>query len=156
YANRKGFSKHHPALPLFTEEDARRSLRLFEPCAYGEEVEVAPGVHVTLRPAGHILGSATVTLRLDGLGGRRVVFSGDLGRPRHPLLRPPAPVGEADVVVVESTYGDRRHDDAGAIERFADVIGRTARRGGTVLIPAFAVDRTEVILYHLRGLIGEG
>ncbi|HET9611619.1 MAG TPA: MBL fold metallo-hydrolase [Acidimicrobiales bacterium] len=156
YANRKGFSKHHPARPLYTEEDARWCLRQFETHPFGDEVEVAAGVHLTLRPAGHILGSATVSLRLDGPPARRLVFSGDLGRPAHPILQPPAPVGAADVVVVESTYGDRRHDDAGAVERFAAVISRTAQRGGTVLIPAFAVDRTEVVLLHLRRLIGEG
>jgi metallo-beta-lactamase family protein len=156
YANRKGFSKHHPALPLYTEEDARWCLRQFESHPFFDEVEVAPGVHLTLRPAGHILGSATVTLRLDGPPARRLVFSGDLGRPAHPLLQPPAPVGDADVVVVESTYGDRRHDDAGALERFAGVISRTAERGGTVLIPAFAVDRTEVVLFHLRQLLAAG
>ncbi|MBN2621850.1 MAG: MBL fold metallo-hydrolase, partial [Acidimicrobiales bacterium] len=156
YANRKGFSKHHPALPLYTEDDARWALRQFEPQAFGEEVEIAHGVHLTMHPAGHILGSATVTLRLADAGDRRVVFSGDLGRPHHPILQPPSPIGDADTVVVESTYGDRRHDDAGAIERFADTIVRTAGRGGTVLIPAFAVDRTEVVLYHLRRLVGEG
>lgn len=156
YANRKGFSKHRPALPLYTEEDARWSLRLFTPQAYDEEVEIAPGVHLTFRPAGHILGSATATLRLADAGDRRIVFSGDLGRPRHPLLRPPAPIGAADIVVTESTYGDRRHDDAGAMDRLAEAITRTARRGGTVLIPAFAVDRTEVVLFHLRRLAAEG
>lgn len=156
YANRKGFSKHAPALPLYTEEDARWSLRHFASHHFDEEVEIAPGVHLTLRPAGHILGSATATLRLDGPPERRIVVSGDLGRPCHPLLRPPAPLGPADVVLVESTYGDRRHEDADADERFADAIRRTARRGGTVLIPAFAVDRTEVILMHLRRLRAAG
>jgi metallo-beta-lactamase family protein len=156
YANRKGFSKHHPALPLYTEADARRSLALFTPHPYDEEVEVAPGVHVTFRPAGHILGSSTVTLRLADAGDRRVVFSGDLGRPHHPVLRPPAPIGRAEVVVMESTYGNRHHDDTGAEERFADAVRRTAARGGTVLIPAFAVDRTEVVLFLLRRLVEAG
>lgn len=156
YANRKGFSKHHPALPLYTEDDARWSLRQFAAHPYDEETEIADGVHLTLRPAGHILGSATATLRLAGPPERRVAFSGDLGRPRHPILCPPAPVGDADVVVVESTYGDRRHDDATGSERLADVICRTARRGGTVLIPAFAVDRTEVVLFHLQRLLEAG
>jgi metallo-beta-lactamase family protein len=85
-----------------------------------------------------------------------VVFSGDLGRHHHPILRGPAPIGAADVVVMESTYGDRRHDDSEAIERFAEAITRTARRGGTVLIPAFAVDRTEVILFHLKKMTESG
>jgi metallo-beta-lactamase family protein len=152
YANRMGFSKHHPALPLFTERDARLSLGSFDAQPYGEEVEVAAGVHMTLRPAGHILGSAIVTLRLSDHGDRHVVFSGDLGRPQHPILAPPAPVGRADVVVMESTYGDRRHDDRHSLDMFCDSIARTVGRGGTVLIPAFAVDRTEVVLHHLREL----
>lgn len=169
YANRKGFSKHHPALALYTEEDARRSLRSITAHAFDTEVEVAPGVHVTFRPAGHILGSAVVHLRLaprsatgeagsapHADGGRRIVFSGDLGRPQHPILQPPAPIGDADVVVMESTYGNRRHDDADALDRFRDAIVRTAARGGTVLIPAFAVDRTEVVLWHLRELVQRG
>ena len=153
YANRKGFSKHRPALPLYTEADARESLRQLRPQRFGTEVEVAPGVHVTFRPAGHILGSSTVTVRLADDGDRTIVFSGDLGRPHHPLLVSPTRIGHADFVVLESTYGDRRHDDVDAIERFADAIRRTAARGGTVLIPAFAVDRTEVVLFHLRELV---
>ncbi len=156
YANRKGYSKHRPALPLFTEADANRSLRSFESRPFHHEHTIAPGVHLTLQPAGHILGSATATLRLDAAAGGRVVFSGDLGRPTHPLLVPPSPIGTARVVVMESTYGNRDHDDEGVIERFADTITRTAARGGTVLIPAFAVDRTEVILYHLHRLMDAG
>jgi len=152
FANRMGFSKHHPALPLFSEADARDCLPLFEPLDLGTESEIAPGVHVTLRSAGHILGSAIVAVRLADHGDRRIVFSGDLGRSGHPLLAPPDPVGEADVVVMESTYGNRHHDDADAVERFAAAIRRTVGRGGTVLIPAFAVDRTEVVLHHLREL----
>ena len=160
YANRRGFSKHHPALPLYTEADARRALTQFRPIAFGVRTTVADGVDVTLSPAGHILGSSVVALDMATDGGRRVVFSGDLGRDHHPLLTPPAPVGEADVVVVESTYGDRRHDDAGALDAFADIVRRTAARGGVVVIPAFAVDRTEVVLWHLErmrvgGLIPE-
>lgn len=156
YANRKGFSKHRPALALFTEADAQRSLGSFRAVDYGSEVEVAPGVHLTFAPAGHILGSAVVTLRLDAAGGRRVVFSGDLGRQHHPLLAPPALPGPADVIVMESTYGNRTHDDAGALETFAEAIVRTVGRGGTVLIPAFAVDRTEVILHALHHLMASG
>jgi len=156
YANRKGFSKHRPALPLYTEEDAHHALRSLVACAFDEELEVAAGVHVTFRPAGHILGSSIVTVRLADHGDRRVVFSGDLGRPHHPVLAPPAPVGDADVIVVESTYGNRRHDDADTIERFREAITATVGRGGTVLIPAFAVDRTEVVLFHLRELLRRG
>lgn len=156
YANRKGFSKHRPALALYTEEDARNALVQFEPMAFDTETEVADGIFLTLQPAGHILGSSIARFRLAHHGNRTIVFSGDLGRPHHPLLRPPTPIGQADVVVMESTYGDREHDDQGALERFAKAIARTVARGGTVLIPAFAVDRTEVVLYHLRNLVAAG
>jgi len=157
YANRTGFSKHHPALPLYTEADARRALDSFEAVPFGTTVEVAPGIRALLEPAGHILGSAVVRLEVDtGAHCRRVVVSGDLGRPSHPLLRPPAPLSDADVVLVESTYGDRRHDDEGAVTALATTIRDTAARGGTVVIPAFAVDRTEVVLFHLRRLRHEG
>jgi metallo-beta-lactamase family protein len=156
YANRKGFSKHRPAVPLFTEADAIRSLQRLAPLAFAEEREVAPGLHLTLRPAGHILGSSTATLRIESPGGRRIVFSGDLGRGQHPLLGPPAAIGEADVVVVESTYGDEDHDDHDPGAVLADAITRTAARGGSVVIPAFAVDRTEVVLHHLRVLVEAG
>lgn len=156
YANRRGFSKHRPALPLYTERDAAAALGHLQAQPYEHEVQVAPGVFVTFRPAGHILGSSVVTVRLADHGDRRVVFSGDLGRGHHPVLAPPAPVGEADVVVVESTYGDRHHDDEGGMALFGEVVADTVRRGGTVLIPAFAVDRTEVVLFRLRELVEAG
>lgn len=156
YANRKGFSKHRPARPLYTEAEARASLDRFRPVDFGEPVVVGD-LTVTLRPAGHILGSATVTV--DVPGGRRAVFSGDLGRPSHPLLVPPAPIGRTDIVVTESTYGDREHLVEGhdeAVEVLADIVRRTAERGGKVVIPAFAVDRTEVVLVHLKDLMEAG
>lgn len=159
YANRKGFSKHRPALPLYTEADAIASLGLLQPVPFGRVEEVAPRVRVTFRPAGHILGSASALVEVERTGGRRalrVLFSGDVGRPVHPLLVPPAPVGDVDVIVAESTYGDRTHDDAGAPEELAAVIRRTAGRGGTVVVPAFAVDRTEVVLHVLKELRTQG
>ena len=156
YANRRGFSKHHPALPLFTERDALEAVERLTPCGFGDEVEVAAGIHVTFRPAGHILGSSVVRVRLADHDDRTIVFSGDLGRTHHPVLRPPSPIGRADVVVVESTYGDRRHDDEAGDQAFADALTETLTRGGTVLIPAFAVDRTEVVLFRLRELVAAG
>jgi len=157
YANRKGYSKHHPARPLYTEDDARRAAERFHGVAFDTTVEIADGVGVTLRPAGHILGSSTATLSLTGVVDRTLFASGDLGRMHHPILRPPAPPPEADVVLVESTYGDRTHEPvADAEERLASVISRTAARGGTVVIPSFAVDRTEVILLALRRMTAEG
>ena len=152
YANRKGYSKHAPALPLYTEEDAERTLQHFAAVPFDTPVKVAPKIKATFRPAGHILGSATITLELEGGRKRTVMFSGDLGRPKHPILRPPAPPPEADIMVVESTYGNRRHEDTESLQRFEDAIIRTAARGGSVIIPAFAVDRTEVILFHLQHL----
>lgn len=156
FANRAGYSKHHPAQPLYTEDDARRSLHRFHTVEFGVRIEVAPGVHATWQHAGHILGAASVRVELGAPWHRTILVSGDLGRSTHPLLLPPEPIGEADVVVTESTYGDRRHDDTHSVERFVEVIERTVRRRGTVVIPAFAVDRTEVILHHLARLRDEG
>jgi metallo-beta-lactamase family protein len=155
YANRKGFSRHHPAEPLYTSEDADAVLERFRVIPFEHAFEVADGISVTFRRAGHILGSSTVTLSF-ARSGRSVLFSGDLGRPHHPILCPPAAVPAVDVVLVESTYGDRQHDDEASRKGFCDVIARTARRGGTVVIPAFAVDRTEVVLLELRRLVDEG
>ena len=154
YANRKGFSKHHPAMPLFTEAEARAVLDQFNPVGFGAEVEIAPGITLTFRRAGHILGSASVYLTLPG--GRTLAWSGDLGRPDHPYLRPPEPFAGADAVLVESTYGDRSHDIVDGRARLADVVNRTVGRGGTIVIPSFAVDRTEVLLFHLRTLLDAG
>jgi metallo-beta-lactamase family protein len=156
YANRKGFSKHAPALPLYTEADADRVLERFTRVAFEQAVDAAKGVRATFRHAGHILGSASVVLELDHANQRTLLFSGDLGRPNHPLLRPPAPLPRADVVLVESTYGDRRHEDIISLQRFEEALVRTASRGGMTVIPSFAVDRTEVILFHLRQLIQAG
>ena len=117
--------------------------------------EVTPEMRAIFRPAGHILGSAVVELHV-GDGDVTIAFSGDLGRPCHPLLLPPAPVGAVDALVIESTYGNRVHDEGSALDRLADVVAATARRGGTVVIPAFAVDRTEIVLFHLARLMASG
>jgi metallo-beta-lactamase family protein len=152
YANRKGFSKHLPALPLYTEEDGHQAAERMTVVPFNRAEDVAPGIRATFRPAGHILESATVTLELSAAKARTLVFSGDLGRSPHPIFCSPAPLSHADIVVVESTYGDRRHEDAQSLQRFEEAIVRTADRGGMVIIPSFAVDRTEVILFHLRRL----
>jgi len=155
FANRHGFSKHIPALPLYTEADARRSLGLFQPVDFDHPTTVIDGVDATWRRAGHILGAASIDIHIKS-SDKHVVFSGDLGRSTHPLLRPPAPIGRADVVVVESTYGNRTHDDSDPAEVIADVVNRAAKHGGVVIIPAFAVDRTEVVLWHLDKLVATG
>jgi len=157
YANAKGYSKHHPAVPLYTEDDARRAAARLRPVEFGAPAEAGEDVTVTLRPAGHILGSSTATLEIAGTVPQTVFSSGDVGRSNHPILQAPAPPPAADVLLVESTYGNRTHDSlTNGDQMLADVISRTAARGGTVVIPSFAVDRTEVILLALRRLVEEG
>ncbi len=156
YANRTGYSRHSPALPLYTEDDAWRALERFQAAPAASPIEVAPDVRATFRAAGHILGSTHVALDIEEGAARTMLFSGDLGRPAHPLLRPPAPIPPVDVIVVESTYGDRRHDDEESLTRFEATLRRTIERRGVVLIPSFAVDRTEVVLFHLHRLIAAG
>lgn len=156
YARTRGYSKHSPPLPLYTEQDAEASLSHFATHLFDNSFETGCG-RVTFRRAGHILGAAGVLVELSGkAAGRRIFFSGDLGRPSHPLLKPPAPPPATDVIVVESTYGDRTHDDAGALEIFRDAIARTRARGGVIIIPSFAVDRTEVVLFALARFIRSG
>jgi len=149
FANKHGFSRHSPALPLYTMLEAEESLRYLEPVAFGAELELGDDISFTLYPAGHILGAAMVMLRAQG---RSILFSGDLGRLHDPLLPPPTPIAGADYLLVESTYGDRLHDDTDPEVALAAVIQRTARRGGVVVIPAFAVGRTQTILYHINRL----
>jgi metallo-beta-lactamase family protein len=149
YANRHGFSKHHPALPLYTEEDGRKVLRLFRPCGFGEEFEPVPGVKMRFSLAGHILGAASVHV---GWNGGSLLFSGDLGRDEDILMRPPEAPPAADYVVIESTYGDRMHEDSDPATALAEVINRTAARGGIVVIPAFAVGRAQALLYLVATL----
>jgi metallo-beta-lactamase family protein len=155
YANRRGYSKHHPALPLYTEQDAVDSLRQFETVRFDEPCQVGAGVTATWQRAGHILGAASIRLRIDDTG-EEIVFSGDLGRRDHPLFLPPADVVRADVLIVESTYGDEVRPEADAAEVIALAVDRAVERSGAVLVPAFAVDRTEVVLWHLDRLVASG
>lgn len=157
HANAYGWSKHRPALPLYTEEDVDRVVRLITPVDLGQTVSIASRTSLTLHHGGHILGSAWA--RLEFTDGRRsctLASSGDLGRPAHLLLRPPDPFTGADVLLLESTYGNRQHADEQARAAFAAAITRTLKRGGSVIIPAFAVDRTEVVLRMLRELRAAG
>jgi metallo-beta-lactamase family protein len=149
YTNRHGFSKHKPALPLYTQQDAEASLRQFQAVKFGEEHVVAAGVSACFLPAGHILGAAIIRLRINGLD---IVFSGDLGRIGSATMVDPTPVRHADYLLVESTYGDRAHIAQDPEAELADVINRTAARGGTVIIPAFAVGRAQTLLFHLQRL----
>ena len=153
FANRHGFSKHRPALPLYGLRDAARAIERFEPTPFHKTIAVAGGARVTLRRAGHILGAATADIQWHGV---RIVFSGDLGRYGDATMVDPEPVPEADYVVVESTYGDRRHPNVDPEEALLEVIERTTGRGGTVLIPTFAVGRAQSLLYHLWRLKASG
>jgi metallo-beta-lactamase family protein len=154
YANFRGFSRHKPAEPLCTVEDAHAALALLEPRSYDEPFDAARDVRVTFQPAGHILGSATVSLDV-GNHPVRVVFSGDLGRWQRPVLPDPAPVTEADVLLLESTYGNRLHPPD-PVEELARVVRDAAARGGALVIPSFAVGRTQELLWYLRQLEGLG
>jgi metallo-beta-lactamase family protein len=150
-ANRHGYSKHRPALPLYTAADAQAALALLQARPYGTPFPVSDGVRAVLRPAGHILGSATVEVQCDGGQALRLVDSGDLGRYGRPVLRDPATVAAADVLLLESTYGDRTHPGGGE-EELGRVIREGAARGGAIVVPAFAVDRTQELLWMLRRL----
>jgi len=149
FANRHGFSRHRPALPLYTRADAEIALEKFRPAAFHETHDLGGDASVLFRRAGHILGAATAEIRLSG---QTIVFSGDLGRFGDETMVDPEPVPNADYLVIESTYGDRLHPKIDTQKVLHDIIERTARRGGTILIPAFAVGRTQSLLYHLWAL----
>lgn len=147
YANRHAFSKHKPALPLYTRDDAQRSLKQLEAVEFGHAFEPAPGLRTSLWPAGHMLGSAFVQFE-DG--ERSILFSGDIGRPDDLLLAAPTPMAGADYLVTESTYGDRLHERSDVLLKLAEVVNRTIARGGAVVIPSFAVGRAQSLLYAVH------
>jgi len=151
YANKKGYSKHHPALPLYGEHDAERALEQFETFGYGRPKEIVPGIRLTFSQAGHILGSAVCVFDLLSTN-QRVVFTGDLGRYNAPILRDPVAIGSATTLIAESTYGDRAHVETHPMDLLADAVNDTVARGGVLVIPAFAVGRTQEILFHLDNL----
>ena len=155
HANRWGYSKHSPATPLYTMEDAEATLPLLRPRKNREPFPVANDMEVVLRCAGHILGSATVELCLHDKKKTRVVFTGDLGRWGRPILKDPASVAEADILLVESTYGNRTHEED-PDSNLARVVTETAAKGGTIVIPAFAVGRTQEMLWRLKQLEDAG
>ncbi|MXM64699.1 MBL fold metallo-hydrolase [Streptomyces sp. HUCO-GS316] len=150
HANEHGWSKHRPAQPLYDDSDVDRTLKLLDPVPPSTATDIAAGTRLTLHPAGHILGSSWARLTLED--GHTLAVSGDLGRPGHPLLRPAEPFCGADVLLMESTYGNRHHEQQTGRTHFENVLTRTLSRGGTVVIPAFALDRTEVVLHELADL----
>ena len=147
YANRKGFSKHSPALPLYTRVDAEGCLRLLTPIAFESETDLGGGLKLQFSHSGHILGSSFVRLTHEGTS---IVFTGDLGRPNDIVMKAPVRVTRADYLVLESTYGDRRHNNADPKVQIADIINRTAQRRGVVVIPTFAVGRAQELLYYVH------
>ena len=155
YAHRKKFSKHEHPEPLFTEKDAWEALKHFESLHSHEPFEPVKGFEVEFTPAGHILGSACVHVAHQS-SGRTVVFSGDVGRQDDIIMRPPEPIAKADVLVCESTYGDREHGESDPEGELEKIITETAGRGGIVLMPAFAVGRAQMLLYVIHKLMKAG
>lgn len=146
-------SRHHPPMPLYTEEDAKGALELLRPIPINTTIPVTAAVTAQWSLMGHILGACSITLNI---GGKTIVFSGDIGRYGEPILVDPQPVTMGDLLLIESTYGDRVHNGEGLQDAMADIINRTHRRRGIVLIPSFAVGRTQTLLYYLRELKAAG
>lgn len=146
YANRKKFSRHEPALPLYTEDEAEASMERFREVEFGIDTDIGHGAQLKLRRAGHILGAATVELKWHE---RTIAFSGDLGRYNDPIMFDPEPIEHADYLLLETTYGDRLHEQGDPGEVLADIVERTTARGGTVVIPSFAVGRAQLLTYYL-------
>lgn len=148
-ANRYGYSKHAPAIPLYTQEDAYNALEHIKPVSFGDEHRLSEFLSFHMTHAGHILGAACLTVT-DGQ--KKIVFSGDLGRPNDAVIKPPAQIQEADYLVLESTYGDRLHDTTDPLDQLEEIVNKTSARGGTVVIPAFAVGRAQNLIYYMYKL----
>ena len=153
YANKRGFSKHNPALALYTQEDAQNALSLLTVIPFEQDVDVGDGITLRFSPSGHILGSAFVRLHNAKTS---IVFSGDIGRPHDALMKPPVRIKQADYLVVESTYGNRLHDATDPKIKLAEFINQTIKRKGIVLIPVFAVGRAQEMMYYIFLLKASG
>jgi metallo-beta-lactamase family protein len=153
YANRRGFSKHHPALPLYTKEDAENALALLTPVSFEQDVDLGDGLTLRLSPSGHILGSAFVRIHNQKTS---VLFSGDIGRENDILMKPPVRIKQADYLLVESTYGNRLHQNDDPKIKLAAIINKTVKRKGVVVIPVFAVGRAQELLYYIHLLKTSG
>ncbi|MCA6064585.1 MBL fold metallo-hydrolase [Thalassolituus marinus] len=150
YANKKRFSKHEPAEALYTEDDARKVLKQFRHIATSDTLELPGGMTATFTPTGHILGACAIRLEYQG---KSITFTGDVGRSNDMIMYPPKPLAATDYLVVESTYGNRLHEEIDAEQAIADVVNRTAARGGIVLMPAFAVGRAQLVIHILQKLL---
>ena len=155
---REGRTGPYPVLPLYTEEDVRNCLPMLTPIGYEKPLDLGQGITATFHDAGHILGASMILLKVPQDGGENtILFSGDIGRRNKPILEDPTLFSQADYVVMESTYGDRLHEDSAGVDSLLeDAIEGAARRGGNVVIPSFAIGRTQEILYHLNTLLLEG
>jgi metallo-beta-lactamase family protein len=155
YANKKGYSKHHPAKPLYDLKDAERVFPLIRPLPFEEELHITQAIRFRYRPAGHILGAAIVEMWLQGDTDRtyKLTFSGDLGRYDQPIMPDPTPIADTDILLLESTYGNRNNPYQHVLLDMARIINETFEAGGVVLFPSFAVGRTQELLYHLHVLI---
>ena len=149
YANKMGYSKHHPAEPLYTTENVRSALKLFAPVEINKWIEISDNIKFRFSPSGHILGSAFIELKYNGM---KIVFSGDLGRQMPLILPPPAQIGTADYLVIESTYGDRIHSSEPPLRQLERIINETVERKGHVIIPSFAVGRVQDLLFLISQL----
>ena len=157
YANRKGYSKHKPAEPLYTVEDAEQTFKLLQDFEYDEDISLYEGVKIKFHNAGHILGSSWVEMNVrKGKQRKTLTFSGDVGRFDQPVLRNPVSMIYTDILLVESTYGDRENDAKDPSGEFADAINTALGHGGCVLIPSFAVGRTQTVMYYLKTLMESG
>ena len=157
FANKKGYSKHEPALPLYTVEDAKLATKRMSALSYGQAARLSADTTVMFRDAGHILGSGTVEVELQEEGKSvRIIFSGDLGRYGAKILRDPSPIETTDYLLVESTYGNRLHPAEDTRGQLAQIINEAARRGGSLVVPAFALGRTQTLLYVIRELKAAG
>lgn len=152
-ANKYGYSKHKPALPLYTEADARNALNHFETVDFGVVKTLFDNFSFELHRAGHIIGASFIKIKADGTS---ILFTGDIGRPHDPVMNPPTIIQEADYIVMESTYGDRLHDTTNPLPQIGKVINETVKRGGSIIVPAFAVGRAQSLLYHIYELKKNG
>jgi len=158
WANKKGFSKHRPALPLFTVEDAEACLEQFSSFHYGDEISLNGDIRAKFRDSGHILGASMIDIKVthEDQESKKIVFCGDLGRPARAIMRDPTQIYNIDYLILESTYGNRLHDDSSFYDEMTRIVNESIKRGGVLVIPSFAVGRTQTLLYIIRELEERG
>lgn len=157
WAKKQGYSKHNPPKPLYTVKDAEATFDLFQPYEFDEDIFINDHISIKFHNAGHILGAAWIEMHLQGKYQRKTItFSGDVGRYQQPILRDPVSMNHTDILLVESTYGDRENVSSDTLNQLADIVNEAMAQGGCLLIPAFAVGRTQSIMYYLKTLMEQG